>query len=102
MAESYFIVGRAGFVGSHFIQHLLGDTLTGRVTIFDNMSSGREWHFSDHLNDARFAFVRGDAGDLAALTAAMRGHDTVIHLASNPDIAKAQTEPTIDFYQGTL
>src|SRR4029079_12872993 len=34
--------------------------------------------------------------------AAMAGHDTVIHLASNPDIARAATEPEIDFYQGTL
>lgn len=100
--ESYFIVGGAGFIGGHFIQHLLSHSLAKRVTIFDNMSSGRDWHFSDHLKDSRFAFVRGDAGDLPALTSAMQGHDTVIHLASNPDIAKAQTEPTIDFYQGTL
>jgi UDP-glucose 4-epimerase len=46
--------------------------------------------------------MRGDVHDLDALTAAMRGHETVIHLASNPDIAKAQVEPTIDFDQGTL
>ena len=31
----------------------------------------------------------------------MEGHDVVIHLASNPDIARAATEPTIDFDQGT-
>ena len=31
----------------------------------------------------------------------MAGHDVVIHLASNPDIARAATEPTIDFWQGT-
>ena len=30
----------------------------------------------------------------AALRAAMDGHDVVIHLASNPDIARAATEPT--------
>ncbi len=32
----------------------------------------------------------------------MAGHDVVIHLASNPDIARAANEPEIDFYQGTL
>src|SRR5262245_39739939 len=32
----------------------------------------------------------------------MTGHDTVIHLASNPDIARAVTEPDIDFRQGTM
>jgi UDP-glucose 4-epimerase len=36
------------------------------------------------------------------LTDAIRGHSLVIHLASNPDIARAVTEPEIDFYQGTL
>ncbi len=32
----------------------------------------------------------------------MAGHDTVIHLASNPDIARAAKEPAIDFEQGTV
>ena len=40
--------------------------------------------------------------DLEHLVAAMDGHDTVIHLASNPDIARAMTDPAVDFDQGTL
>jgi UDP-glucose 4-epimerase len=100
--EAYFIVGGAGFIGSHFVDRLLGERNTSRVTIYDSLASGREWHFADHLEDQRFRFVRGDAKDLANLTASMRGHDTAIHLASNPDIAKAQADPTIDFYEGTL
>jgi UDP-glucose 4-epimerase len=32
----------------------------------------------------------------------MRKHETVIHLASNPDIARAATEPDIDFREGTF
>jgi UDP-glucose 4-epimerase len=99
---SCFIAGGAGFIGSHFVDRLLADSQVERVTVFDNMSSGREWHFSHNLSNGRFTFVRGDVADLGALTAAMRGHETVIHLASNPDIAKAQVEPTIDFDQGTL
>src|SRR5215467_7737778 len=31
----------------------------------------------------------------------MQGHHVVIHLASNPDIARAATEPEIDFQEGT-
>jgi UDP-glucose 4-epimerase len=45
--------------------------------------------------------VRADVKDVEQLTAAMRGHDTVIHLASNPDIARAATEPDVDFREGT-
>jgi UDP-glucose 4-epimerase len=32
----------------------------------------------------------------------MQGHDVVIHLASNPDIARAITEPSVDFDEGTF
>jgi UDP-glucose 4-epimerase len=100
--ERYFIAGGAGFIGSHFVDRLLADPATARVTSYDNLSSGRTWHFDKHRRDPRFAFQTGDIKDLAAVTAAMTGHDTVIHLASNPDIARAQREPDIDFYEGTL
>jgi UDP-glucose 4-epimerase len=70
--------------------------------VYDNFSSGREWHLEPHTRDDRLAVVRGDIGDRDALAGAMRGHDTAIHLASNPDIAKAMTDPTVDFYEGTV
>ena len=98
----YFIVGGAGFIGSHFCDRLLGDPDTACVTIYDNFSSGREWHHAQHLQNPRFRVVRGDVKELMRLKTAMDGHDTVIHLASNPDIARAATEPDIDFREGTL
>ncbi len=102
LGDRYFIIGGAGFVGSHFADHLIADPSVMAVTLFDNFSSGREWHSEKHLGDRRLTLVRGDAGDLRQLTRAMAGHEVVIHLASNPDIARAATEPEIDFYQGTL
>ena len=98
----YFIVGGAGFIGSHFVDRLLADTEVTLVTLYDNFSSGREWHYGHHLSDPRLKVLREDVGSLDALTSAMTGHDVVIHLASNPDIARAATEPEIDFYQGSL
>ena len=95
------IVGGAGFIGSHFTDRLLADPSTDTVTIYDNFSSGREWHFEQHLADPRLHVARAEVGDLAALTAAMLGHDLVIHLASNPDIARAMTDPRVDFDEGT-
>jgi UDP-glucose 4-epimerase len=98
---SYLIAGGAGFIGSHFTDALFASDAVTRVTLFDNFSSGREWHYARHTGDARFHVVRGDVNDLGALAAAMAGHSTVIHLASNPDIAKAATDPDIDFREGT-
>jgi UDP-glucose 4-epimerase len=97
----HFIVGGAGFIGSHFTDRLLADSSVAAVTLFDNFSSGREWHYEAHHGNPRFRVVRGDVKDLDLLTGAMQGHDVVIHLASNPDIARAATEPDIDFREGT-
>ncbi len=96
------IVGGAGFIGSHFTDALLADQRTAAVTLYDNFSSGQEWHYSEHAADDRLRVVRGDANDLPRLREAIAGHDLVIHLASNPDIAAAMTNPAIDFDQGTL
>ena len=101
-ANKYLIVGGAGFIGSHFTDALLSNPNIARVTLYDNLSSGREWHYEQHLRDSRFRVARGDVADLEQLCAAMEGHDVVFHLASNPDIARAAREPEVDFYQGTL
>jgi UDP-glucose 4-epimerase len=99
---SYFLVGGAGFIGSHFTDRLLSDTAGHRVTIYDNLSSGRPWHYAHHLDNPRLHVVEGDVRDEEQLVKAMDGHDVVVHLASNPDIARAATEPAVDFDQGTL
>jgi UDP-glucose 4-epimerase len=96
----YFIVGGAGFIGSHFVDRLLGDG--HEATVFDNFTSGRDWHLEPHAGDEKLNVVHGDVKELAALSEAMAGHECVIHLASNPDIARAATEPAIDFDEGTL
>lgn len=100
-SQSYLIVGGAGFIGSHFTDRLLSDSAIQKVTLFDNFSSGRDWHFQQHAGNSRFDVVRGDVKDIDLLTSSLNGHDTVIHLASNPDIARAATEPDIDFREGT-
>jgi UDP-glucose 4-epimerase len=74
------VVGGRGFVGGHLCERLI--TAGAEVTSYD-------------LIDGQ------DARDQMALFAAMRGHDTVFHLASNPDIAAGATHPEIDFYNGT-
>jgi len=100
-AGQFFIVGGAGFIGSHFIDRILADHSVLKLTVYDNFSSGRQWHYETHLSDSRFRVVRGDVRELDLLTSSMQDHDIVIHLASNPDIALAATDPDIDFRQGT-
>jgi UDP-glucose 4-epimerase len=95
-----FIAGGAGFIGSHFVDHFMAMPDT-TVTVFDNFTSGQQWHLRDHAGNRRLTVIEGDLQKVDAVAAAVRGHDIVYHFASNPDIAKAMTEPDIDFWQGT-
>src|SRR5262245_45603914 len=88
----YLIVGGAGFLGGHFADRLLAGG--AHVTLYDREPSTKR-----HENLTR---VRADVENTARLQRAMAGHDVVIHLASNPDLSKAQTDPDLDFRQGTL
>jgi UDP-glucose 4-epimerase len=96
------VIGGAGFIGSHFVHRLLNDPTTEQVTVYDNFTSGQLWHLDPFTNDARLNIVEADVKNVDDLTRALSGSSTVVHLASNPDIAKAMTDPTIDFVEGTL
>lgn len=95
-----FITGGAGFIGSNLTRHIL-KTNANHVTIYDNFSSGQRWHFDNDIEHPHLTIIAGDIKDKDHLTKAMVGHELVIHLASNPDIAKASTQPDIDFWEGT-
>jgi UDP-glucose 4-epimerase len=94
------IVGGAGFIGSYVVDYLLENGRAGEVVVYDNFSAGQRWHLQRHAGDPRLKVVAKDIYDPDIFDAA-RGADLAIHLAANPDIAKAVTEPDIDFRQGT-
>jgi UDP-glucose 4-epimerase len=95
-ATRWFIVGGAGFIGGHFVDRLLDDSRTVAVTVFDNFSSGRAWHVAAHDGDDRINLERGGGKEDGERAGALVRPDTEI-----PDIARASTEPAIDFVEGT-
>lgn len=98
----YLIVGGAGFIGSHVVRRLLAEAKTTAVRVFDNFSSGSRTFLPAPESESRLGIVEGDAADLPALVSAATGCEVIFHFASNPDIARAVKEPTIDFHSGTL
>jgi len=96
-----FVTGGAGFIGSHLVSRLLKSEGTERVTICDNFISGQRSYLHDLENDSRLTVIEADLKEAERVREAMAGCDTVFHLAANPDIAKAITQPDIDFWEGT-
>lgn len=98
--KSILVIGACGHVGSTLVRQLLELKSVERVHCFDNLSSG---HVAYLPSDLRVNFIKGDAryeDDLERVMAHTKP-DTVFHLAANPDIAAAVTNPSIDFDNGT-
>jgi len=100
MASEYCIPGGAGFIGSHFVRKLLENGKT--VTVIDNFCSGTMGHLKDNINNSDLKIVEMDIENTSRLVEVFGGSRVVIHLASNPDIARAAIDPRIDFVQGTV
>ncbi|MFC1708946.1 NAD-dependent epimerase/dehydratase family protein [Candidatus Omnitrophota bacterium] len=97
----YFIIGGAGFIGSHLVKTLLKEEKNVKVVVYDNFSSGKMQHFDEFEHNPNLKIIRDDVKNKENLNQAMAGADVVYHLASNPDISKAVTQPDIDFWEGT-
>ena len=96
----YLVVGGAGFIGSYCVDMLLRNPDTKLVRVYDNFSSGKMWHLEQHISDLRLEIIAKDIYEPDIFSAAV-GVDVAFLFAANPDIAKAVTEPDIDFKQGT-
>ena len=99
--KTYFIAGGAGFIGSHLVKTLFREEKDIYVIIYDNFSSGRMWHLEELTENKNLKIVKADIKEFDVLVKAMKHVDVLYHFASNPDIAKAVTEPSIDFWEGT-
>jgi len=94
-----FITGGAGFIGSNLVEELVKNNF---ITIYDNFSSGKKEFLKTWLRSKNLKIIKGDLLDFKKLKRAIKGHELVIHLASNPDIAKGILDPSIDLKQGIL
>lgn len=95
----YFVTGGAGFIGSCLVDRVIGKN---DVTVYDNFSSGKEEFISYHFGKKNFKLVKADLLDLERVVKEMNGHDTVWHLAANPDIRKGTESTRYDLEQNTL
>jgi UDP-glucose 4-epimerase len=100
MAETYFVTGAAGFIGSNLVDRLL--SLGYHVVGFDNFSTGQERFLEAALRHPCFRLVRGDLLDFEAVAQAMQGCGLVFHLAANADVRFGTDHPRRDLEQNAI
>jgi UDP-glucose 4-epimerase len=93
------VTGGAGFIGSHVIDNLIRHN---KVTVFDNLSSGRMEFIQHHIGHENFSFIEGDLLEPDSILSALEGIDMVFHLAANPDVKLGAEDTYVHFEQNIL
>jgi len=100
MTQNHFVTGGAGFIGSRLVDRLIEQG--NEVTVYDNLSSGREEWIEHHFGEDRFRFIHADLLDFDTLKSAMKGHKVVWHLGANTDIVKGNRITDLDLKNCTI
>lgn len=72
------VIGGAGYIGTHVVDQLLRSGY--RVRVLDRLMYGAQT-LTAFSGNRRFEFIEGDAANIGKLTQAMRGAQSVVHLA---------------------
>ncbi len=88
------VTGGAGFIGSNFIRHVLGTRKNYELVNYDKLTyAGNLANLEEVAADPNYTFIKGDICDTAAVEAAMRGCDAVVHFAAESHVDRSIYEP---------
>jgi dTDP-glucose 4,6-dehydratase len=89
-----FVTGGAGFIGSNFINHVLGLSSDYSVVNYDKLTyAGNLANLESVADNPQYAFIKGDICDPAAVEAAMYGCQTIVHFAAESHVDRSIYEP---------
>jgi len=100
ICKRILVTGGAGFIGSSLVDALMKSG-NQKVTVLDNLSSGRLANLSYWMDNPNFEFVKADLTNLSSITDTVDRCDAVFHLAANP-IVKIGTDTKIYYDQNVL
>jgi len=84
------VTGGAGFIGSNFVRHVLGNHSGDAVVNLDKLTyAGNLENLRDVEKDPRYRFVRGDICDGALVRDLMDGVDAVVHFAAETHVDRS-------------
>ncbi|OGN17973.1 MAG: dTDP-glucose 4,6-dehydratase, partial [Candidatus Yanofskybacteria bacterium RIFCSPHIGHO2_12_FULL_41_9] len=97
--KNILVTGGCGFIGSHFIHHLLKKYKDINLVNVDLLTyCGNPENVRDIADDSRYNFYKADIGDYNAMSSVLKKHqiDCIVNFAAESDNNKAVSSP-VDF-----
>lgn len=84
------VTGGAGFIGSHFVHHLLASDPDAHVTVLDALTyAGNPANLADLEGQPRYTFVHGDIADPTIVDTVLAGTDAVVNFAAETHVDRS-------------
>jgi UDP-glucose 4-epimerase len=100
MGKNVLVTGGAGFIGSHLVDRLLKDG--HRVSVIDNLSTGRWANIEHQTNNPQFKFIKADITDFEQIRGCFKDQAIVFHLAALADIVPSIVNPRAYYTSNVL
>ena len=87
------VTGSSGFIGSHLVEHLVEKGY--KVVAFDRYNSNNSYGWLENSKyEKKIKFILGDIRDYDSVNKAMKGCQSVMHLAALIGIPYSYISPT--------
>ena len=98
------VTGGAGFIGSHFVKHLLREHPDDEVLVLDSLTyAGNLENFNDGFREEpRFSFWYGNVTNADLVQDLVRRSDAVVHFAAESHVARSIYDNSLFFVTDVL
>ena len=88
--KNILITGGAGFIGSNLVDYFIKNN---KVTVLDNLLTGKEENISPHFDNKNFTFIKGDIRDFETCKEAVNEKDFIFHQAALGSVPRSINDP---------
>jgi len=90
------VTGGAGFIGSHFIRHILGKYPEFRILNIDKLTyAGNPENLEEVKHHPNYSFMNEDICSKRIIEKAVKGYDVIVNFAAESQVDRSIDEPEV-------